>query len=98
MITWLVAIAVLLLVWGRLWRTQPAFAGGVMIGLPVAWILSDDIRPYVTGMDEIPLWLPPLPFALVAVTLLVFGAVVWLRADKLPPPRRASDEHGHAPH
>ena len=63
MITWLLAIAVLLLLWSRLWRTQPVFAGGVLIGLPIAWLVSDDIRPYVTGMNEIPLWLPPLPFA-----------------------------------
>lgn len=97
MITWLVAIAVLLLLWSRLWRTQPIFAGGVLIGLPIAWLLSDDIRPYVTGMNEIPLWLPPLPFAIVALTLFVFGVMVWLRADKLPPPRADEPQHhGHA--
>jgi hypothetical protein len=98
MLLWLVAIGVLLLVLSRLWRTLPTFAGGVLIGLPIAYFFSDDIAPYLTGMSAIPLWLPPLPFAIVALTLLVFGVIVWLRADALPPPPTVDDEHGHAPH
>ena len=48
-------------------------------------------------MTPIPLWLPPLPIAIIATTLFVFGTVTWLRADKLPPPRQRDDDHGHDP-
>ena len=59
--------------WGRLWQSQPKAAFGVLIGLPLAWILS---RAHYTLFDRYgrnPRWLPPLPFATVAVTLLVVG-------------------------
>jgi hypothetical protein len=32
-------------------------------------------------MEEVPLWLPPLPFALVAVTLFVFGLLAWFWSE-----------------
>jgi hypothetical protein len=47
-------------------------------------------------MEDIPLWLPPLPLAIIAVTLFVFGAIVWFRADKLPPPKRSATHDEHA--
>jgi hypothetical protein len=97
MLWWLIGIVVFLLLWARLWQAQPKTAFGVLIGLPIAWILSRLIRPYVTGMEEIPVWLPPLPFALVAISLLIAGALIWLRADKLASVKRdehAAHEHG----
>jgi len=39
--------------------------------LLVAWLA----RPF--ELEHIPIWLPPLPFALVAVTLFVFGVLAW---------------------
>lgn len=97
MILWLVAIAVLVVLWGTLWRRNYVFAFGILLGLPVAWMASVWLRPYVTGMEHIPLWLPPLPFAIVATTLFVYGAMIWFRADRLPPPPDDAehDEHGH---
>jgi hypothetical protein len=99
MLLWLIGVAVFVVLWGKLWRTQPAAAFGVLIGLPFAYIFSRLITPYVIGMKDIPIWLPPLPLVTIAVTLFVFGVVVWLRADSLPPPKqRDSDEppeHGH---
>lgn len=90
----LVTIVVLLLVWASLWRSQPKLAFGVLLGLPVAWLASRLTAPYFAGTAEIPAWLPPVPFAVVATTLLVFGVMVWLRADNLPPPV-VRDTHGH---
>jgi flagellar biosynthesis protein FliQ len=68
---------------------------GVLIGLPIAWILSRLMTPYVTGMNQIPLWVPPLPIALIALALFYFGFRTWLRADNLPPPPASHDDHGH---
>jgi hypothetical protein len=101
----LVTIAALLVGWGSLWRSQPKLAFGVLLGLPVAWVASRLTEPYFAGTAEFPLWLPPLPFAVVATTLLVFGGLVWLRADSLPPPLvrdthggYGGHAHGPAPH
>lgn len=97
MISWLIGIAIVVLIWGALWQRNYVFAFGVLLGLPLAWLLSVFIRPYVTGMEHVPLWLPPLPFACVAILLLVFGVMTWVRADRLPPAPSTDDEHeaGH---
>ena len=93
---WLIGVGVFLLLWAKLWQSQPKTAFGVLIGLLIAWILSRFLRPYVTGMEEIPIWLPPFPFAFVAISLLVAGAVIWFRADKLAPVKRDEHaDHGH---
>lgn len=102
MLIWLIGVAVFILLWGKLWKVLPAAGFGVLIGLPLAWIASILLTPYVTGMKEIPVWLPPLPLVIVALTLFVFGVIVWFRADKLGPPKQAEthDEHepGHGHH
>jgi hypothetical protein len=104
MLWWLIGVAVFVLIWGVMWQSQPKLAFGVLLGLLLAWFFSRFIRPYVTGMEEVPLWLPPLPFAIVAVTLIVAGVLIWLRADKLAPPKVAEepahggDHGGHGHH
>jgi len=103
MLWWLIGVAVFVLIWGTMWQSQPKLAFGVLLGLPLAWIFSLFIRPYVTGMEQIPLWLPPLPLAIIAVTLLVSGALIWFRADKLSPPKQTGhsdhgNDHGHDSH
>jgi hypothetical protein len=96
MLIWLLGVAIFVLLWGALWRTSAKGGFGVLVGLPVAWLLSRLLTPYVTGMETIPIWLPPLPLALIAVTLFVFGAIIWFKADNLPPPKqREDDTHGH---
>jgi hypothetical protein len=98
MLTWLLGVVVFVVLWAGLWRSQPKAAFGVLLGLPIAWILSRLIAPYVTGMNQIPLWLPPLPIVVIATTLFVFGIRTWLRADNLPPPPKQADDHGHGGH
>jgi hypothetical protein len=95
MLIWLVAVAIFILVWGKLWNALPAAGFGVLIGLPLAWLASLLLTPYVTGMKDIPLWLPPLPLIIIATTLFVFGVIVWFRADKLGPPKQIAEEQGH---
>jgi ABC-type sulfate transport system permease component len=97
--SWLIGVAVFVVLWGALWKASAKGGFGVLIGLPIAWICSRLMTPYVTGMEEIPLWVPPLPIALIALALFYFGARTWLRADNLPPPPPEPDEeHGHGHH
>jgi hypothetical protein len=95
MLIWLLGVAVFVFLWSGLWRVQPRAGFGVLIGLLLAWIFSRLLTPYGTGMTPIPIWLPPLPIAIIALTLFVFGTVTWLRADRLPPPRDRGDDHDH---
>jgi hypothetical protein len=95
---WLIGVAIFVVIWGAVWRTQPKLAFGVLLGLPIAWVISLFLTPYVTGMHQIPVWLPPLPLAIVAVMLFVFGTVTWLRADRLPPPRDTGENADHEEH
>lgn len=101
MLLWLLGIAIFVLLWYALWQTSPKGGFGVLIGLPVAWYLSRFMTPYVTGMETIPIWLPPLPLAIIATTLFVFGVITWFRADKLAPPRQREshdEQHGQGHH
>jgi MFS superfamily sulfate permease-like transporter len=85
----LIAIVLgLLLFWRRAWRTQPMLAYGITIGIMISWVFAVLIgRP---SFDHVPLWLPPLPFAVVAVTLLIFGVLAWVWDDGQP----GSDQSG----
>jgi hypothetical protein len=85
----------LLAAWAMAWRNNPALAIGIGIGILVSWagvgLLGD------LSVQTIPLWLPPLPFAVVAVTLIGFGALAWFwgtRADESrSPPGSAGPPH-----
>ena len=89
---WLAGVVLALLVWWMVWRIQPKMAFGMLLGLPIAWVVSRLITPYLTGVEQVPVWLPPLPFAIVAILLLVSGAMIWFRGA--PPPSR-DDAHEH---
>lgn len=90
---WLIGVALALVVWAMMWQRQPKMAFGVLLGLPIAWLISRLIEPYVTGMEQVPVWLPPLPFALVAIFLLVLGGLIWFRGA--PPLPQESEEQPH---
>jgi hypothetical protein len=107
MLLWLIGIAVFVLLWGGLWKSSPRAAYGAVYGfllaLIVYWLFSQQLTGYITGMNEIPVWVPPLPIALVVIVLFYFGIKTWLNADNLPPPRQSDsgDEHhgdGHGHH
>jgi hypothetical protein len=98
MLTSLIIVVILLLVWAQVWRSDPKLAFGIFLGLPIAWVcfklIEHHVRGvYLTGMDNVPLWLPMLPFATVAVTLLIFGALVWFKGDKFTLKPRERDPH-----
>jgi len=65
----------LALLWVLAWRRQRRFAVGTVVGAIVALLAVLVIKPF--EMQHIPIWLPPLPFALVALTLFFFGVLAW---------------------
>lgn len=65
----------LALLWLLAWRHQRRFAVGTVVGAIVAVLVAWLARPF--QFDHVPLWLPPLPFAMVAITLFTFGALAW---------------------
>jgi apolipoprotein N-acyltransferase len=99
MLVWLILVAVFVLLWGAMWRSSPRAAYGAVWGfvaaLVIYWFFSGQLTEYVTGMHEIPVWLPPLPIICVVIVLFYFGIKTWLNADKLPPPRSSSSDEHH---
>lgn len=75
-----IVFVVFLILWGFAWRNQTRLAFGIFIGLGVGWLIATLSGPI--DMEHIPLWLPPLPFALVAIGLFCFGVAAWLMRDK----------------
>jgi hypothetical protein len=103
MVAWLIGVIIFLLLWAALWKSSPRAAYGAVWGFLLALALylffSRQLTTYVTGMNEIPIWLPPVPILLVVIALFYFGIKTWLNADNLPPPREPKDEqHGHGHH
>jgi hypothetical protein len=98
MALWLILIAACCLIWAGIWKSNLILALGVLVGVLLAWLLSYLIEPYLVtrSMENVPVWLPPLPMATVAVTLLVYGAIIWIRGnDALPKPKPKDTEHHH---
>ena len=71
---------VFLLCWALAWRYQVKLAFGVLIGLVIGGILAQFLGPY-NSVEEIPLWLPPAPFAFVVFVLFAYAFVAWYVLD-----------------
>ncbi len=69
-----------LILWGIAWRNQTRLAFGIFIGMGVGWLIASLSGPI--DVEHIPLWLPPLPFALVALGLFCFGVAAWVIGNK----------------
>jgi hypothetical protein len=65
-----------LALWGFAWRRQPNLAFGIFFGVAMAAVVAAFLRRL--DVNNVPLWLPPLPFAVVAISLLCFGIWAWL--------------------
>lgn len=81
---------VLLAVWAAAWRNHPPLAFGIAIGIMIGWVLAAIFG--AVKLDHIPVWLPPLPFAVVATTLIGLGAIAW-RLDDDEPTSSPHDTH-----
>jgi hypothetical protein len=76
--TFVVLALMLLTIRGLLRRSR--FAIGCAVGAVIAAAVWTTSRA-VVSLEDIPLWLPPLPFALVAATLFCFGLLAWLWSE-----------------
>ena len=100
MLVWLIAVAVLVFVWGLVWKRNNLLSFGILVGLFLAWFFSLLIKPYIlgiheTGMEDFPIWLPPLPLATVAIVLFFFGARTWIRGNDVLPQKKQDDTEHH---
>ena len=71
----------LALVWLRAWLRQSRFAQGIALGASSAIARRNAGRGARRGMPHMPIWVPPLPFALIATSLFGFGVLAWIWAD-----------------
>jgi hypothetical protein len=69
-------LVLFLALWGAAWRRQPDLALGIFFGVASAAVVAALVRP--SDLHKVPLWLPPLPFAVVAISLLGFGIWAWV--------------------
>jgi len=95
MLIWIILVAVFAYLWASMWKRQFKMFLGVLIGIPVGWLFADSVQHYLTSdMEEVPLWLPPLPFAIAATLLIVVGLIVTLTPgnDKAAPPSSHDDK------
>ena len=78
MVTWLQigGLVLFLAVWGMAWRRQPNLALGIFFGVAAAAVVAALVSS--AHLHSVPLWLPPLPFAVVAFSLLGFGIWAWV--------------------
>ena len=74
------AFVVFLILWGFAWRGQPVLALGIFIGLFVGALLAPFFGPY-ESLADVPIWLPPLPFAVVVLVMFVYGFLAWWVLD-----------------
>ena len=66
--------------WMLAWERGSRLAVGIAIGAALVLIGGPIIRS-VTTLDHVPLWAPPLPFALIALTLFGFGLLAWFWSE-----------------
>jgi hypothetical protein len=78
-----------MLLWIRAWQRGSQLATGVVIGAVVALGAVFALRA-IGAADPMPVWLPALPFALIATTLFAFGLLAWLWGDEQPHPLHES--------
>src|SRR5262245_14406895 len=62
--------------WGVAWPRQPNLALGIFFGVAIAAPLAALVRP--SHLHSVPVWLPPIPFAAVAISLFGFGIWAWV--------------------
>jgi len=71
----IIGMLVFLALWSVAWRKRPILALGIFLGIASVCVVAAIVRP--SGIQHVPLWLPALPFAVVAIALFYFGFLAW---------------------
>lgn len=71
----------LTVLWVRGWLRYSRLAVGIVIGAALAVALAPTVKAVVLA-PGIPVWLPALPFALVATSLFACGLLLWFSAGE----------------
>ena len=71
----IVAWLIFMVLWSLAWRSRPPLAFGIFLGVAGACALVATV--WFSGIRRVPIWLPALPFATVAITLFSFGILAW---------------------
>lgn len=58
------------------WQRRSQVAIGIAIGV-VLGAIGSTLVGKAGAIEHVPLWLPPLPFALIAISLFGFGLLAW---------------------
>lgn len=66
---------IFMLLWSLAWRSRPHLALGIFLGVAAACALVAVVG--IAGLRHMPVWLPALPVALVAIALFTFGILAW---------------------
>jgi hypothetical protein len=68
-----------ILLWVLAWQRGSQLAVGIAIGAVFVLIAGPIARSI--KIDHVPVWAPPLPFALIALTLFGFGLLAWFWSE-----------------
>lgn len=70
-----------LLLWIFPWQRGSHLARGIAIGAVLVLVGLPLIRA-ASSVDHMPVWVPALPFALVAISLFGFGLLAWFWGEE----------------
>lgn len=69
-----------MLLWIRAWQRRSRFAIGMGVGAAVV-VLAAPVVLSITRAQHLPVWVPALPFALIAISLFGFGLLAWFWSE-----------------
>ena len=70
-----------MLLWIRAWQRGSQLAVGVIIGALLVLVGGPVVRGALASLDHMPVWVPAVPFALIALTLFGFGLLAWFWSE-----------------
>jgi uncharacterized membrane protein required for colicin V production len=77
-LTFAALVFMLLIIRGLMRRSRLAI--GTVVGAVAAVALAPRVDA-LFSLNHVPIWLPPLPFALIATTLFAFGVLAWFWSE-----------------
>ena len=71
-----------MLLWILAWQRGSRFALGIAVGALLALGVGGRSSGPSARKDHMPVWVPALPFALIAITLFGFGLLAWFWGEE----------------